>query len=101
MNQQSKLVAADLRRATAATNHLATAGVAVLGAMFNGRRALLIVDRMPAGVGWSIKRRSPNHLGGYTEVHAAEFLGCQIESLQDVPARHQAQRPTLQVVANG
>lgn len=92
---------ADLQRATAATERLAAAGIAVMAAMFNGRRPLLFVDRMPEGVWASLKRRTPNHFGGFTEIHAAEFEGCQIETMRDVVGPPPAQRVTLQVVANG
>lgn len=101
MTEQSPKISADLRHAAGAIEQLAAAGVQVFAAMFNGRRPLLYVDRMPAGVWASLKRRSPNHLGGFTEVHAAQFEGCQIEILRDVPGRHQPQRPTLEVVSHG
>lgn len=101
MTEQSIKISADLQNAAVAVECLAAAGVEVFAAMFNGRRPLLYVDRMPGNVWASLKRRSPNHQGGFTEVHAAEFHGCQIETMRDVPARPQPQRPELQVVARG
>lgn len=92
---------AHLHCAAAATRHLEAAGVVVLAAMLNGRRPLLFVDRMPEGVWASLKRRTPNHFGGFTEIHAAEFEGCQIETMRDVVGPPPMQRAMLQVVANG
>lgn len=79
-----------LTRAAAATMLLADDGVRVLAALANGRRPLLVVDRMPPGTPSIVKCRYRNHLGGHTSLHAAEFYGCQLELMceESAPARH-------------
>lgn len=69
--------------ASGAVEALTREGVRVLAAMANGRRPLLMVDRLPADVLSVVKRRSPNGVGGTTVVRATEWHGCQLECLQD------------------
>lgn len=76
-------VAGALAVACQAISALNDAGVSVIAAMANGRRPLLIVDRIPEGAASVIKRRNPNGMGGTTIVRAAEWHGCQLEAMQD------------------
>lgn len=88
-----------LSHAAAVTLLLAERGVAVVAAMTNGRRPLLVVNRMPEGIESAVKRTEPNGLGGRTVVRAAAFHGCQLEAMQDVPGHREPVR--LQVVRHG
>lgn len=71
---------ADARTAIAALN---TEDVCVVAVMANGRRPLLMIDRMPDGVVSVIKRKHPNGRGGHTVVRATEWHGCQLEAMHD------------------
>lgn len=68
---------ADARSAIAALN---AAGVCVIAVLANGRRPLLMIDRMPDGVVSVVKRWHPNGQGGQTIVRAAQWHGCQLEA---------------------
>lgn len=74
-----------LATASVAIATLDAAGVSVLAVMTNGRRPLLMIDRMPADTLSVIKRRHPNGFGGMTVVRAAEWHGCQLEAMHDEP----------------
>jgi len=78
-------VAGALAVASHALCALNNAGVTVLSVLANGRRPLLIIDRIPDDVISVIKRRHPNGVGGTTVVRAAEWHGCQLEASCDVP----------------
>lgn len=69
----------ELDTASAAVLLLADMGIRVIAAMANGRRPLLMVDRLPESVPSVIKRQHPNGAGGMTYTRAAEFFGCQLE----------------------
>lgn len=75
----------ELITAGVVTQQLALQGIKVFAAMANGRRPLLMCDRMPEGVVTGVKCRYPNGQGGTTLVHAGTFAGCQLEWMQDVP----------------
>lgn len=98
----NNLVANELLDACTVTQLLATQGVKVFAAMANGRRPLLMCDRMPAGVVTGVKCRYPNGKGGTTLVHAATYAGCQLEWMQDVPGVSpvlvERAKPRLEVV---
>lgn len=72
-------------------------GVQVIAALANGRRPVLMVDRLPPGLQGVAKRSHGNGCGGTTVITAAEFHGCQLEWMHDVPAA----RPQLKAVPNG
>lgn len=94
----------ELLLAAAVTQQLAAKGVTVFAAMANGRRPLLMCDRMPPGVVTGVKCRYPNGQGGTTLVHAATYAECQLEWMQDVPGVSPvmpAARPRLEVVSGG
>jgi hypothetical protein len=74
-----------LFNAQTAVSLLNDQGICVIAVMANGRRPLLMIDRMPNGVVSVVKRRSPNGRGGYTVVRATEWCGCQLESMHDEP----------------
>lgn len=99
MNNEHELADA-LALASTVTRALAGAGVNVIAALANGRRPLLYVDRMPAGVETVVKRSYPNHLGGRTVVRAAHYDGCQLEQMTDLPGGP-AQVRHLRAVSNG
>lgn len=69
--------------ARAATQALNDDGVCVIAAMANGRRPLLMVNRIPDGLATVVKRQHPNGYGGTTIVRAAEAFGCQLEAMAD------------------
>lgn len=73
-----------LTRAASVTMLLADQGIQVLAALTNGRRPLLVVDNMPEGTVASVKRRYPGACGRWTAIYAAEYYGCQLETLRDV-----------------
>lgn len=82
-----------LTRAASVTMLLADQGIHVLAALANGRRPLLVVDKMPEATVASIKRRYPGACGRQTAIYAVEYYGCQLETIRDVPAP-----PQLEVV---
>jgi len=80
-----------LQQATEAARQLVAASAAIIAMYANGRRPVLIIDAPPPFVTGSIKRRTPNALGGVTEVYAASFHGCQLEWMRDIPGTAQVQ----------
>jgi hypothetical protein len=88
-----------LSHAAAVTLTLAGQGCNVIAAMANGRRPILMVDRIPPGLETVTKRSHPNGMGGTTVVTAAHFHGCQLEWMHDLPGSKQP--PELRVVVNG
>ncbi|MEI2428661.1 hypothetical protein RDV84_00325 [Lysobacter yananisis] len=78
-----------LTRAASVTMLLADQGIQVLAALANGRRPLLIVDHMPKDTVATVKRRYPGAFGRLTAIYAAEYYGCQLETIREVagPAR--------------
>lgn len=99
MNHEVNEIASALELAAKATRLLEDQGVSVIAAMANGRRPLLYVTRIPRELGAVVKRSYGNGLCGRTVVRAAQFEGCQLESMTDEPNPPQARR--LQAVANG
>lgn len=89
----------DARNAIAALN---AKGVCVVAVMANGRRPLLMIDRMPPDLVSVVKRRSPNGRGGHTVVRATQWHGCQLESMHDEltpeAKTQRCGRPLLEVV---
>lgn len=88
-----------LLTARAAIHALNQDGVHIIAALANGRRPLLMVDRIPGDLRVVVKRQHPNGRGGTTVVRAAEAYGCQLEAMADeypdgqqVPARAYEQR---------
>lgn len=73
----------ELSDATAAAAMLAQAGICVFAVLANGRRPLLMVDRLPADIPSTVKRHHPNGMGGTTFVRAASYHGCQLEWMHD------------------
>jgi len=92
-----------LAQASVVTLRLQEEGITVQAALFNGRRPVLMVDGMPRGVEYGTKRSHPNGLGGTTVVDAAQFHGCQLERMRDVPGNWSGadRRSHLQAVPNG
>lgn len=85
-----------LQLAADAAREVVAAKSNIIAAFANGRRPVLIIDTPPPFVVGSIKRRSPNALGGVTEVYAASFHGCQLEWMRDLPGT-----ASVQVVQHG
>ena len=86
MNNPAAIVSSEhLQQAANAARALEAADVVIVAQYANGRRPVLIIDKPPTFVVGSIKRRTPNALGGVTEVYAASFLACQLEWMRDVP----------------
>ena len=73
-----------LALASVATGCLLAEGVRVVAAFANGRRPLLVVDRMPGQLQSVIKMIHPNGRGGRTVVRATRYRGCQLEWMEDV-----------------
>lgn len=88
-----------LAQAAVVTLLLAEKGISVIGAYANGRRPVLAVTHLPEGVESAIKVRHPNGRGGSTEILAAQYHGCQIEAMRDVPGKEQPF--ALRVVGRG
>lgn len=80
---QNAQLGAALIDAAAALEALNAAGIRVIAALANGRRPLLMVERMPEGVVSVVKRKHPNGCGGYTVVRATQWCGCQLEAMHD------------------
>ena len=99
--QNGHLVSA-MANARGAIQTLSDRGFSVYAVVANGRRPVLMVDRIPDELVSVVKRRSPNGRGGHTVVRATEWSGCQLESMHDeMPesARvHLCGRPVLEVV---
>lgn len=68
-----------LTAAAALAKQLTDQGVEVHNAHYNGRRIVLLISAPPRFVIGAVKRHFPNGTGGTTSVHAASWLGCQLE----------------------
>ena len=88
--------------ARSAIQVLSDRGFCVYAVVANGRRPVLMVDRIPDELVSVVKRRNPNGRGGHTVVRATEWAGCQLEAMHDeMPAGARVQmcgRPLLEVV---
>lgn len=80
-----------LAHAAAVTLRLGEEGVSVVAAMANGRRPVLMVDRLPKDIPSVVKRSHRNGWGGMTVVRAAHYDGCQLEWMQDTAGAYAAE----------
>jgi|GEM_PF-2588282 len=88
-------IAAGTASAHAVVDRLVGIGIKVyVVQVIADRRPTLVVDALPEGVKSGIKARFPNGQGGTTEVHAAEYMGCQLECSCDTYTEEQAARIT-------
>ena len=81
--QRNDHLASAMANARNAIQTLSGRGFCVYAVVANGRRPVLMVDRIPDELVSVVKRRNPNGRGGYTVVRATEWAGCQLESMHD------------------